>query len=105
MSKFIKLYESTKAQFTESDANTGITFRIKNIKNPDTVSKSGTQNKFRGAYAKIFNILERDQIFTDMYWDAGSYMEGDDLILPISAEPDQYQLDEILQLRNVSLDK
>jgi hypothetical protein len=74
---------------------------IKNIKNPNDSYKS-VKNMYRGAYAKIFDILDEDSIFTQ--WETEEEkLEGNDLYLYFSNKPDSDKVEKISKIPNVQI--
>lgn len=74
---------------------------IKNIKNPNESYKS-VKNKYRGAYEKIFKILEDDAIFTS--WESSEEkLEGNDLYLYFDKLPDLDKVERISKIPNVEI--
>lgn len=70
-------------------------FKISNVK---------LELKYKGAYAKIFLILNEDRIFSEVYETNDSRgMVGTDYFLKISECPDTNLLEEILKIKNVTL--
>jgi predicted metal-dependent phosphoesterase TrpH len=77
--------------------NQEITFKIERV---------NFEKKYLGAYKKIFDLLNRDRTFTEVYetddsigWVKGTYW------LTISETPDWHQLEAILKIPNVSIAK
>lgn len=74
---------------------------IRNIKNPEDSYKS-VKNKYRGAYEKIFNILNDDSIFTE--WETtDEVLKGNDFYLYFDMKPDQDKISKIIKIPNVEI--
>ena len=72
-------------------------FKISNIKN---------ESKYKGAYAKIFSILNEDRIFTEVYeTDNSKGLVKNNYFLEISETPDANLLEKVLKIKNVTLVK
>jgi hypothetical protein len=72
-------------------------FKISNVNN---------ENKYKGAYAKIFDLLNEDRIFVEVYETENSRgLVGNDYYLEISETPDATLLEKILKIKNVTLVK
>lgn len=68
-------------------------FKISNVKN---------ENKFKGSYRRIFQILNSDRIFCEVYeTDESKGLIGSDYFLEISQNPDSDKLEKISKLNNV----
>jgi hypothetical protein len=69
-------------------------FKISNVNN---------ENKYKGAYAKIFFLLNEDKIFTEAYETENSIgLVGNDYYIEISETPDANMLEKILKIKNVT---
>jgi hypothetical protein len=77
--------------------NKEITFKIERVKE---------DSKYKGAYAKIFKILNHDRIFNEVYEtdDSVGYKNGV-YWLTISETPDWNKLESILKIPNVTISK
>ena len=70
-------------------------FEISNVKN---------ENKYKGSYAKIFDILNEDRIFSEVYETEKSIgLVGDVYFLEVSENVDSNLLDKISKLKNVKV--
>lgn len=70
------------------------------------ISNVNSSNKYKGAYAKIFSILNEDRIFTEVYeTDDSKGLVGKDYFLKISENLDANLLEKILKIKNVTLVK
>ena len=70
-------------------------FKISNVK---------SEQKYKGAYAKIFLILNEDRIFSEVYEsDDSRQMVGTEYYLKISECPDTNLLEKILKIKNVTM--
>ncbi len=78
-----------KQQFSEIN----MTFIISNINN---------ENKYKGSYAKIFDILNEDRLFSEVYeTEESKGLIVTDYYLTISETPESNLLEKILKLKNV----
>ena len=75
---------------------------IKNIKNPDIVLSGGIKNKYKGAYKKIFDILNKDSIFVEFESDKEELI-GNDFYLYFSTIPDADKLKLMSKISNVEI--
>lgn len=75
---------------------------ISNIKNPYLRGNDGILNKYKGAYKKIFSILNRDRIFCPVETE-DERMIGDRFILYFSETFDFDQVTEIQKIKNVTI--
>tara|TARA_S200002703_G_scaffold134342_1_gene122831 strand:+ start:1364 stop:2866 length:1503 start_codon:yes stop_codon:yes gene_type:complete len=84
-------------------ASENLFLRLKGqAKNGETTNRQGVPKKYRGAYEKIFDILEgRSLGFTQVYGEESYKVDGDDMILEISPFPDADLLEKIRALRSV----
>ncbi len=62
-----------------------------------------TGDRYKGAYARIFKILNRGSIFVEPYWEEDHTLENGVMILEINEEPTDDQLQEILKIKNVTI--
>jgi hypothetical protein len=62
------------------------------------------EKKYKGAYAKIFKILERDCTFTEWFEDDSSkgFVDGK-YFLTVDGYPDYNQVEEIKKIKNVTV--
>lgn len=61
-------------------------------------------NKYTGAYAKIFSILNSDRIFSEVYeLDSSVGLVNDTYYLTISETPDFDKVEKIKKLKNVTV--
>ena len=68
------------------------------------ISNVNADNKYKGAYARIFHILNKDRIFSPVYETEDSIgLVGSNYFLTLSESPDDQELTKILKIRNVSL--
>ena len=74
-----------------------LTFKIERVK---------TEKKYSGAYKKIFDILNRERTFSEVYEtdDSVGFVNGT-YWLTISETPDWNDLEAILKIPNVSIAK
>lgn len=75
---------------------------IKNIKDPDKVVSGGTSNKYKGAYKKIFDILDEDSIFVQAELE-DEKLKGNDFYLYFNSFPDADKLQRISKIPNVEI--
>jgi hypothetical protein len=75
---------------------------IENIKNPNLISSGGVKNKYKGAYAKIFDILNEDFVFVE-YESEDEELIGNDFYLYFNLTPDLDKLQRILKIPNVAI--
>jgi len=74
------------------------------MKNQFKISNVNSSNKYNGAYAKIFLILNEDRIFTEVYeLDNSIGLIGSEYFLEISELPDCNLLEKILKIKNVTI--
>ena len=70
------------------------------------ISNVTKENQYKGAYAKIFSILNEDRIFTEVYeTDDSKGLIGENYFLKISEVSDANLLEKILKIKNVTLVK
>lgn len=71
------------------------TFIISNVK---------PENMYKGSYKRIFDILNKERIFSEVYESDDSVgMIGNDYHLTISETPDVHEIEQILKLKNVTI--
>jgi hypothetical protein len=75
---------------------------IENIKNPNLILSGGIQNKYKGAYAKIFDILNEDFVFTE-YECEDEELIGNDFYVYFNLTPDLDKLERITKIPNVKI--
>jgi len=75
---------------------------IQNIKNPNLILSDGVENKYKGAYEKIFDILNEDFVYVD-FESEDEELIGDDLYLYFNLTPDLDKLERILKIPNVAI--
>jgi len=75
---------------------------IKNIKNPNLILSGGIKNKYKGAYKKIFDILNEDFAFID-FGSEDEELIGNDFYLYFNMTPDIEKLERILKIPNVEI--
>jgi hypothetical protein len=75
---------------------------IQNIKNPNLILSGGIENKYKGAYEKIFEILNEDFVYVDFESEEEELI-GDDLYLCFNLTPDLDKLERILKIPNVAI--
>lgn len=69
-----------------------------------TISNVNEQNKYKGSYKKIFEILDSERIFTESFETEQSIgLDGSRYFLEVGENVEQHQLDKILKLKNVTL--
>ena len=80
------------------------TLQITDIKNPrDIEGKGGVKNMYKGAYEKIFAILNRESIFVEAYADE-EILVGNDLTIVFEEYTiNANELEQILKIKNVKL--
>lgn len=72
-----------------------ITFKITNVKEA---------SQYKGAYKRIFSILGKDLIFSEVYeTDDSVGLVGSDYFLEVSMYPDADQFEKILKIKNVTI--
>jgi hypothetical protein len=98
----IDYVEDRSEEFADGGTiNYPFTVLIKNIKNPNDSYKS-VKNMYRGAYQKIFDILDDDSIFKQ--WETEEEkLEGNDLYLYFSKKPDSDKVEKISKIPNVQV--
>lgn len=70
------------------------------------ISKVNAENKYKGAYAKIFDIVNADRLFSEVYEVEGSKgLIGNEYHLELSENLDINLLEQILKIKNVTLVK
>jgi len=74
---------------------------IKNIKDPNGFS-GGMSNKYKGAYKKIFDILDEDSIFVQSEVE-DEILKGNDFYLYFNIFPDADKLQRISKIPNVEI--
>lgn len=75
---------------------------IQNIKNPNLIVSGGVKNKYKGAYKKIFDILNEDFVFVE-FGSEDEELIGNDFYLYFNLTPDLEKLERILKLPNVEI--
>jgi hypothetical protein len=75
---------------------------IKDIKDPNGLIGGGTSNKYKGAYKKIFDILDEDSIFVQSEVE-DEILKGDDFYLYFNSFPDADKLQRISKIPNVEI--
>ena len=75
---------------------------IKNIKDPNGFVGGGTSNKYKGAYKKIFDILDEDSIFVQSEVE-DEILKGNDFYLYFNSFPDADKLQRISKIPNVEI--
>lgn len=68
------------------------------------ILKVTAENKYKGAYAKIFDIMDEDRIFTEVYeTEESKGLIGSEYFLTISETPNPSQMEKILKIKNVEI--
>ena len=68
------------------------------------ISNVTQSNKYKGAYEKIFSIVNRDRIFVEVHETEESVgLLGNVYFLELSENIDQNLIDEILKIKNVEV--
>ncbi len=63
-------------------------------------------NKYNGAYAKIFSILNEDRIFSEIYETEDSKgLIDNNYFLELSENIENNMLEKILKIKNVTIEK
>lgn len=75
---------------------------IKNIKDPNGFIGGGMSNKYKGAYKKIFDILDEDSIFAQSEVE-DEILKGNDFYLYFNSFPDADKLQRISKIPNVEI--
>jgi len=75
---------------------------IKNIKDPNGFVGGGMANKYKGAYKKIFDILDEDSIFFQSGVE-DEKLKGNDFYLYFNLFPDDDKLQRISKIPNVEI--
>jgi hypothetical protein len=75
---------------------------IKDIKDPNSVFGGGTANKYKGAYKKIFDILDEDSIFVQAEVEEEE-LKGNDFYLYFNSIPDTEKLERISKMPNIEI--
>ena len=75
---------------------------IKNIKDPNGFIGGGMSNKYKGAYKKIFDILDEDSIFAQSEVE-DEILKGNDFYLYFNFFPDADKLQKISKIPNVEI--
>jgi len=75
---------------------------IKNIKDPNGFIGGGMSNKYKGAYKKIFDILDEDSIFSQSEVE-DEKLKGNDFYLYFNLFPDDDKLQRISKIPNVEI--
>jgi hypothetical protein len=75
---------------------------IKDIKDPNKVVSWGVSNKYKGAYKKIFDILDEDSIFVQSEVE-DEILKGNDFYLYFNSFPDADKLQRISKIPNVEI--
>ena len=88
----------------QNDKKMKTTIQIQDIKNPrDIEGKGGVKNMYKGAYKKIFSILNSESIFVDAYSDE-EFLVGNDLTIVFGEYTiNANELEQILKIKNVKL--
>jgi len=75
---------------------------IKNIENPNLISSGGIKNKYKGAYKKIFDILNEDSVFFEYEYE-DEQLIGNDFYLYFNITPDFNKIEKIEKIPNVEI--
>ena len=75
---------------------------IKDIKDPNGFIGGGMSNKYKGAYKKIFDILDEDSIFAQSEVE-DEILKGNDFYLYFNFFPDADKLQKISKIPNVEI--
>ena len=75
---------------------------IQNIKNPNLIFSGGIKNKYKGAYKKIFEILNEDFVYVDFESEEEELI-GNDFYLYFNLTPDLEKLERILKIPNMEI--
>jgi hypothetical protein len=75
---------------------------IENIKNPNLISSGRVKNKYKGAYKKIFDILNEDFVFVE-FESEDEELIGNDFYLYFNLTPDLEKLQRISKIPNVKI--
>jgi hypothetical protein len=75
---------------------------IQNIKNPNLILSGGIKNKYKGAYNKIFDILNEDFVFVE-FGSEDEELIGNDFYLYFNLTPDLEKLHRITKIPNVKI--
>lgn len=75
---------------------------IKKIANPNSITSGGTANKYKGAYQRIFDILNEDRTFMQAE-SAEEVLKGNDFYLYFDFLPDANELEAISKTKNVEI--
>lgn len=75
---------------------------IQNIKSPNLILSGGVKNKYKGAYKKIFDILNEDFVFVD-FESEDEELIGNDFYLYFNLTPDLDKIERILKIPNVAI--
>lgn len=68
------------------------------------ISNVKPETKYKGAYAKIFNILNEDRLFCEVYETENSKgLIGNEYYLEISENVDSNLIEMILKIKNVKI--
>lgn len=68
------------------------------------ISNVNSENKYKGAYSKIFEILNSDRLFCEVYEVENSIgLIGNEYHLEISETPEFNLVEKILKIKNVKL--
>ena len=68
------------------------------------ISNVNENNKYKGTYAKIFDILNSERIFVEVYETENSKgLIGNEYHLEISEEPSPNIIEKIIKLKNVKI--
>jgi hypothetical protein len=78
--------------------------KISDIKNPNEITSGGIPNKYKGTYKRIFNILNEDSIFSEVFSE-DDYLIGNDLYVFFNETFDAHIYDKISKLKNVEIVK
>jgi len=90
-----------------------ILIRVKG--DPHKTDSRGIPKRYKGAYTKLFNLLNKDNIFGEIYAENEAYNTsrgvrgdaehwlGDSFVVPLLEEPSDDVLQAILKMRNVSI--
>lgn len=75
---------------------------IRNIKNPNETDAKGVANKYKGAYKRIYDILNEDAVFIE-HTHEEEVMRGNDYFLFFDFVPDYDAIQQIKNIKNVEV--
>lgn len=61
------------------------------------------ENKYKGNYKKIFDLIEKDIVFYSPYGTTSEELKGNDFYITIMPRPESSIIDEISKLKNVEI--